>query len=147
MCCQHYERVKKYGDPHFTKFYNKGTTCVAPGCTAPAVTLRVCMAHYHRMYDRGTYDRLIAPKGSGYTAPNGYRYIFVDGGYKLEHRHLAEKALGRPLPEGAIVHHVNGRRGDNSYGNLVLCPNERYHKLLHKRTAWYQIKASLGLDR
>jgi len=47
-----------------------------------------------------------------------------------EHRLLAEKALGKPLPIDAVIHHVNGsKRG----GSLVICQNTGYHRYLHQR--------------
>ena len=53
----------------------------------------------------------------------------------MEHVVLAERALGKFLPIGAEVHHVNGKRRDNSRGNLVICESVKYHRLLHRRTA------------
>lgn len=50
-----------------------------------------------------------------------------------EHVLIAEKALGKPLPPGAIVHHANENRSDNRPGNLVICESQEYHKLLHTR--------------
>jgi hypothetical protein len=38
------------------------------------------------------------------------------------------------LRGGAVVHHVNGIRGDNRTCNLVLCDNYAYHALLRRRT-------------
>jgi len=55
-------------------------------------------------------------------------------GKALRHTLLAEKALGKPLPAGAEIHHVNNKRADNSPGNLVICQDRSYHRLLHQRT-------------
>lgn len=55
-------------------------------------------------------------------------------GYVYEHTLVAERALGRYLPDGAQVHHVNERKSDNHrWGNLVICPSAKYHLLLHVR--------------
>lgn len=50
-----------------------------------------------------------------------------------EHILIAEKALGKHMPEGAEVHHFNGDKKDNSSGNLVICQDHVYHFLLHIR--------------
>ena len=46
---------------------------------------------------------------------------------------IAEAALGRVLPEGVEVHHVDGDTYHNAPGNLVVCEDHRYHRLLHVR--------------
>lgn len=48
-------------------------------------------------------------------------------------RGVAEKALGRKLPEGAVIHHVDEDRSNNASSNLVICPDESYHRLIHVR--------------
>lgn len=50
-----------------------------------------------------------------------------------EYKRIAERALGKPLPERAIVHHVNENPLDNRNSNLVICENIAYHSLLHRR--------------
>ena len=64
---------------------------------------------------------------------HGYVRVHVDGKYVFEHVLVAEKALGRKLPAGAVVHHVNEIRTDNRPENLVICPSRAYHGFLHAR--------------
>ncbi|MCF8532418.1 MAG: HNH endonuclease [Reyranella sp.] len=54
-------------------------------------------------------------------------------GYVLEHVLVVETAMGKPLPEKAEVHHINGVPSDNDNSNLVACEDRAYHKLLHRR--------------
>lgn len=54
-------------------------------------------------------------------------------GYVFEHILVAEKILGKPLPLGAIPHHVNSIKDDNRPDNLVICQDRAYHNLLHQR--------------
>jgi hypothetical protein len=46
--------------------------------------------------------------------------------YVLSHIIEAEKALGKLLPEKAVVHH-------HSSEQLVICQNQAYHNLIHRR--------------
>ena len=54
-------------------------------------------------------------------------------GYVLSHRLIAEDVLGRYLTKEECVHHSNGNRWDDRRKNLVICPDNSYHRLLHKR--------------
>ena len=54
-------------------------------------------------------------------------------GYVLEHIVIAERALGRYLPQQAEVHHINEKKRDNRNSNLVICEDRSYHMLLHQR--------------
>jgi predicted nucleic acid-binding Zn ribbon protein len=53
--------------------------------------------------------------------------------YRYEHIVVAETALGKPLPVGAVVHHVNGDMHDNRPANLLICQDRSYHSKLHAR--------------
>ncbi len=57
----------------------------------------------------------------------------ADNGTVYEHVLIVEQALGKPIPKGAQVHHVDGNKANNQRGNLVLCQDIAYHKLLHAR--------------
>ena len=99
----------------------------------------MCIAHYRNMMRRG--DPLIYPTrrapGTGWITDDGYKG-FTKGTIKtLEHIAQAEMALGKPLPKGAIVHHVDMNPSNNSHSNLVICQNQAYHLLLHVRTRAY----------
>ena len=59
-------------------------------------------------------------------------------GYVFEHILVAEKALGKPLPSKAVIHHINDCRGENINTNLVICQNQGYHRLIHLRRDAYR---------
>ena len=72
---------------------------------------------------------------------NGYVEIFFNGkhhrkncrGRVMEHILVVESAMGKELKWPNRVHHINGDRSDNRNCNLVVCEDERYHRLLHTR--------------
>ncbi len=81
-------------------------------------------------------DADVSLPATPYLCHNGYWAMNSKaiGGMVYVHRWIAEKCLGRPLPEGALVHHVNYDKQDNRRCNLVVCPDDEYHQLLHRRT-------------
>lgn len=105
-----------------------------------------------------------SPRWNGGTSRNVYGYLLIwspghpredPKGYVKEQILVAERALGKYLPPGAIVHHVNEIKVDNSPGNLVICPDRSYHMLLHARlrayracghAAWRQCKYCKSYD-
>jgi len=54
-------------------------------------------------------------------------------GYMFEHVFNAEKALGKTIPQKAIVHHFDLNKANNKNNNLVICQDDAYHRLLHQR--------------
>lgn len=72
-------------------------------------------------------------KGEGHVRTDGYRAVRNDSRREYAHILVAEKALGKRLPKGVEVHHVNEDKDDNRPDNLVICPSQKYHALLHMR--------------
>ena len=59
--------------------------------------------------------------------------IYGEKATKEMQRVVAEKALGKTLPKGAQVHHVDENRQNNRSSNLIICQDAGYHMLLHQR--------------
>ncbi len=72
-------------------------------------------------------------RGTGTQMHSGYISMRRNGVRKFEHVFNAESALGKELPKGAVVHHIDGDRSNNTNSNLVICPSQEYHFLLHIR--------------
>ncbi len=98
-----------------------------------------------RRFIMGHNTKLKPLKGSNHPNWNGGRTIHGKGyimilspnhprannkGYVMEAILIAEKALGKYLPLGAVVHHVNSTTNS---GPLVVCQNKSYHTILHLR--------------
>lgn len=107
--------------------------CAVEGCGKKQEKRGYCDKHYRRIQRKGTLELERQPSGSHYKTGEGYFMQRHNGKARLVHVLIAEKALGKPLPEGAEVHHVNRIRDDNRNENLVICPDRAYHMLLHYR--------------
>lgn len=68
--------------------------------------------------------------GLWFEKSKGYMMRTLPGGHRAEHILIAEKALGRRLRAGEVVHHINGDKLDNRNTNLLIC-TRKYHTQLH----------------
>ena len=141
--------AKKRGwcENHYARWYRKGTMdlraktevqCKKEGCEELTTSATgFCLTHYkqaHYLNGVGRTELIVrTTKGRWIHCTTGYVMIKVDGKLTYEHRHLAEKALGRPLPKGAVVHHVDAPDDNHGFCKLVVCPSQEYHALLHTR--------------
>jgi len=54
-------------------------------------------------------------------------------GYVLEHILIWEEAHGKPLPEGWVIHHLNGIKDDNRPRNLIALPSKKHYLILQAK--------------
>lgn len=140
-CRKHWRRIERNGDPLIVKSRRVLTQCKAPGCQKDIHSNEYCKRHFAIWERNGLPYRFIASAITWARGAQGYRVGTVDGVQLFEHRYLAEKALGKSLPEGAEVHHMNEDKADNkSPLNLIICPDRAYHKLLEQRTREYELR-------
>jgi hypothetical protein len=57
---------------------------------------------------------------------------FINGKRRFDYQAIAEKALGRPLKKGEVVHHLDGNSRNCEPNNLVIC-TQSYHRIIHTR--------------
>lgn len=111
--------------------------CSVDGCDRQFLANGVCSMHYQRLLRGGSLDRRMSRYKAGNYVSEGYTMVHLGKNeYKAEHVLMAEKALGKPLPPGAEVHHVDRDKSNNNTKtkwNLVVCPDHSYHALLHRR--------------
>lgn len=118
----------------------------ACGCSLPTKAT-YARGHYWRM-PGNCAKRPPQPRGAGAHnwrggrsyLKTGYTSVLAPGhpnansvGHVSEHVLIASRALGRGIPRGVIVHHVDENPLNNHPGNLVICQDQAYHMVLHQR--------------
>lgn len=89
------------------------------------------------------------PRGEANSAWRGGRHLTSNGywvvlnrehprcfasGYVLEHIVLWEQAHGESLPQGMIIHHLNGVKTDNRPVNLVALTSRKHSQVLQAKS-------------
>jgi hypothetical protein len=112
--------------------------CLVEECTQQTSSKHgLCTKHYKQRWylnSVGRTEKIIRTSVERWIHKvSGYVMIKPKGYLEYEHRVLAEKALGKPLPKGAVVHHMYGPADNHGEFKLIICPDQEYHMLLHKR--------------
>lgn len=118
------------------------------GCGQPAPI--ATQNNAARGYVKGQPQRFIRGHAAKRLSTGKYLHVYRPSraGHVLNaHIAVAETALGKPLPSGADVHHVDGNARNNSGSNLVICQDRAYHMLLHVRTRVRQAGGNPNTDR
>lgn len=83
--------------------------------------------HHIRLENNPNWRGGIGNTSDGYTLVRYPEHPKANkAGYIRSHRLMAEKALGRNLPDKVPIHHEGEQ--------LVICEDQSYHMLLHMRT-------------
>lgn len=119
LCGMHYARLARTGTAGPVEAFHD--LCTVEGCDEHRYARGWCHLHYTRALlnegDPGEPQRRKRRTGG---RDRGYVTVTVDGKRMAEHRFVMEQQLGRKLYPEENVHHKNGRRDDNSPGNLEL---------------------------
>ena len=76
----------------------------------------------------------LRPRKDRLLTKEGYIYIYKpehhranNNGYLWEHIWIWEQVNRRVLPDGWVIHHINGIKNDNRFENLMALPRKSHH--------------------
>lgn len=72
--------------------------------------------------------------GKGYVTKQGYHLTWTGKRYEPTHRVKLREA-GVEIPDGHVVHHVDGNKLNNELSNLVVCSKSDHRSLHHQLEA------------
>jgi hypothetical protein len=122
LCEAHWSRLRHRGnvmaDVPLLHRNSTRKVCGSADCVRLVKAHGWCSKHLERWRKHGDPNKGAKPNGS--ITAQGYRLISVNGLRIMEHRHVMEQQIGRPLERDETVHHVNGIKTDNRLENLEL---------------------------
>lgn len=71
------------------------------------------------------------PHGKGYVTKQGYHLTWTGERYEPTHRVLLLES-GVEIPEGHVVHHIDGDKLNNDLSNLIVCSKTEHRSLHHQ---------------
>lgn len=66
-----------------------------------------------------------------YEKDSEYKKVLVDGVSKSIHKIVAESYAGEVVPNGYDVHHIDQRKDNYDFNNLIILPR-KLHEAIHK---------------
>lgn len=107
--------------------------CSCENCERPIKCKGLCEYHYNRKRLYGRLETIRREKGTFTINSHGYKVITKNGERVYSHVARAEKALKKPIPQGAIVTFIGGDRLSPETSNLVICEDKAYSEMLKTR--------------
>lgn len=103
-----------------------------------------CKGHYMLSKRDQTGERNPKWNGGKRRTCHGYIQVRVGDTYRYEHVVVMEQLLGRKLEPWEDVHHINGKKDDNSPENLTVMHESEHNRLHGKQLAEGRERDELG---
>jgi len=96
------------------------------------------------------FNNMKRARHESFADPMGYVHIWKSDhpsasqyGYVLEHRIVMETYLGRYLTRNEVVHHINGKKGNNSLSNLRLMTSSEHARFHAKMGDTFNLRTQV----